>query len=77
MRDQSRWRPTTEKTWTNGIATGTMNWDTFTEQAFAFAITSDVIIQAVTFSTVVGVAAGVLPAWRATRVDPCVSLKYE
>lgn len=59
----------------NGVATGTMNWDTFTEQAFAFRITSDVILQAVTFSTLVGVAAGVLPAWRASRLPPSVALR--
>lgn len=59
----------------NGLATGTMNWDTFTEQAFAFAITGDVITQAVVFSTFVGVAAGVLPAWRASRLPPSVALR--
>jgi putative ABC transport system permease protein len=59
----------------NGVATGTMNWDTFTEQAFAFRITSDVILQAVAFSTLIGVAAGVIPAWRASRLPPSEALR--
>lgn len=59
----------------NGVATGTMNWDTFTEQAFQFRITLDVIAQAVAFSTLVGIAAGVVPAWRASRLPPSVALR--
>lgn len=59
----------------NGVATGTMNWTTFTEQAFAFAITPDVVAVAVVFSTSVGVIAGLLPALRAARVPPSVALR--
>jgi ABC-type lipoprotein release transport system permease subunit len=59
----------------NGVATGTMNWQTFTEQAFAFRITGDVIASAITFSTLIGVAAGLLPAMRAARVPPSVALR--
>ena len=59
----------------NGVATGTMNWDTFTEQAFRFRITSDVIVRAVTFSTLVGVVSGVVPAWKASRLPPSEALR--
>ncbi len=59
----------------NGVATGTMNWDTFTEQAFAFRITPDVVVQAVLFSTLIGVASGMWPAWRASQVPPSVALR--
>lgn len=59
----------------NGVATGTMNWQTFTEQAFAFRITADVVVSAIVFSTVVGIVAGLLPAIRASRVPPSVALR--
>ena len=59
----------------NNVATGTMNWKTFTEQAFAFRITMDVVIAAVTFSTLIGVISGIVPAWRASRVPPSVALR--
>ena len=59
----------------NNVATGTMNWQTWTEQAFAFRITADVVIAAVTFSTLVGVLSGLVPAWKASRVPPSVALR--
>jgi putative ABC transport system permease protein len=59
----------------NNVATGTMNWQTWTEQAFAFRITSDVVISAVTFSTLIGVLSGLIPAWKASRVPPSVALR--
>lgn len=59
----------------NGVATGTMNWQTFTEQAFAFRITADVVVSAIVFSTLVGIVSGLLPALRAARVPPSVALR--
>jgi putative ABC transport system permease protein len=59
----------------HNVATGTMNWKTFTEQAFAFRITADVVVAAIAFATLVGVAAGLLPAWRASRLPPSVALR--
>ncbi|MHC4924002.1 MAG: ABC transporter permease, partial [Planctomycetota bacterium] len=59
----------------NGMATGTTNWETFTEQAFAFAITPDVVFQAVAFAGLVGVLGGLLPAFRAAMLPPTEALR--
>ncbi|HEU4395446.1 MAG TPA: ABC transporter permease, partial [Planctomycetota bacterium] len=59
----------------NGVATGTTNWKTFTEQAFAFAITPDVVLQAVFFAGIVGVMGGVVPAFRAAFLPPTAALR--
>ena len=59
----------------NNVATGTMNWQTWTEQAFAFRITGGVIFTAVTFSTLIGVISGLIPAWKAAQVPPSEALR--
>ena len=59
----------------NNVATGTMNWQTWTEQAFAFRITWGVVATAVTFSTVIGVISGLIPAWKAAHVPPSEALR--
>jgi putative ABC transport system permease protein len=59
----------------NNVATGTMNWQTWTEQAFAFRITGGVIAAAVVFSTAIGVLSGLIPAWKAAHVPPSEALR--
>ncbi len=59
----------------NGVATGTTNWITFTEQAFAFAITWDVVRDAVFFAGFVGVIGGIVPAIRAAGLPPTEALR--
>jgi ABC-type lipoprotein release transport system permease subunit len=59
----------------NGLATGTTNWSTFTEQTFAFAVTFDVVRDAVVFAGIIGVIGGVLPAFRAAGLPPTEALR--
>jgi putative ABC transport system permease protein len=59
----------------NGVKTGTTNFQTFTEVAFAFRITSDVLVPAVLFALLLGVLGGLWPAWRASRMRPTEALR--
>jgi putative ABC transport system permease protein len=59
----------------NGIETGAMNWQTFTEFAFAFRVTPQVLASAVVFSLVLGLVGGAWPAWRAARLAPTAALR--
>ena len=52
----------------NGIHTGTVNMNTWSDVSYAFAVTPDLMIQGVAFSVLMGVAGGFLPAWRASRI---------
>jgi len=61
----------------NGIETGTTNWETFTEVAFAFRITPMVLATAICFSLVLGVLGGAWPAWRAARMKPTEALRRQ
>lgn len=47
----------------------TVNFQTFSELAFRFRFTWDVAIQAMTFSLLMGVLGGFVPAWRAAKLS--------
>src|SRR5215831_15155837 len=59
----------------NGLTTNTMNWQTFSNLAFAFKITFDLLIMGVVFALVMGVLGGVLPAVRAAVRPVVVALR--
>lgn len=61
----------------NGVDTGTMNFQTFTEVAFAFRITPAVLVTAVTFSLVLGLVGGTWPALRAALMRPTQAMRRE
>jgi len=42
-----------------------------------FDLTAGTAIFAVAFSTILGIVAGVIPAWNAARLDPVAALRYE
>jgi ABC-type antimicrobial peptide transport system permease subunit len=47
----------------------TMNWQTFSELAFTFSLTFGIIYKALMFSLIMGFVGGVLPAFRASRMN--------
>ncbi len=51
----------------NGMATGTMSWTTFSEVAFEFRITGELLAKGLAFAMVMGVLGGLLPARVAAR----------
>lgn len=61
----------------NGIETGTMNGNTFSEVAFAFRVNANVLTNAVIFSLVLGVLGGLWPALRACRMKPTEALRRQ
>jgi putative ABC transport system permease protein len=59
----------------SGIETGTTNFQTFTEIAFAFRATPLVLGISVGFSILLGLLGGAVPAWRAARMLPTRALR--
>jgi putative ABC transport system permease protein len=61
----------------NGVKTGTMNFQTFTEVAFAFKLTPMVLITAVMFALILGLLGGAWPALRAAWMPPTQAMRRE
>jgi ABC-type antimicrobial peptide transport system permease subunit len=51
----------------NGIVTSTTNWQSFSEVAFAFRVTPDLLLRGVIFAVVMGFIGGFFPARRAAK----------
>lgn len=51
------------------ITISTMNWATFSELAFSFAMTGEIVWKSLVFSLIMGFVGGVLPAFRAARMN--------
>jgi len=59
----------------NGFTTSTMNFQTFSNLAFAFKITFDLLLMGILFALVMGVLGGLLPAIRASIRPVAVALR--
>jgi ABC-type lipoprotein release transport system permease subunit len=59
----------------NGIGTGTTNWFTFSEMNFRFAVTPRLLVEGIGFALAMGIAGGVLPAMRASRLSPAEAMR--
>lgn len=59
----------------NGLTTSTMNFQTFSNLAFAFKITPELLVKGVLFALVMGVVGGLLPAIRAAAMPVATALR--
>lgn len=59
----------------NGLTTATMNWQTFSNMAFAFKITSGLLLGGIIFALVMGIIGGLPPAIRAATRPVAVALR--
>ncbi len=59
----------------DGFTASTINFQSFSQVAFAFDVTSSLLIQGVFYSTLIGLIGGLFPAIRAARVPIAVGLR--
>ena len=52
----------------NGFQTSTMNWQTFSQVAFGFAVTPALLMQGMLYALIMGLLGGIFPAIRAARL---------
>ena len=59
----------------NGYETSTMNFQTFSQVAFAFAVTPSLLVQGLVYALAMGLVGGLLPAIRAARLPISAALR--
>ena len=59
----------------DGYRTSTLNFDTFSQVTFAFAVTPALLVQGIVFALVLGLAGGLFPAIRAARLPVTAALR--
>jgi putative ABC transport system permease protein len=59
----------------DGYKAATINWQTFSQVAFAFSVTPQLLVQAVVWATLIGLLGGLFPALRAARLPIAAALR--
>ncbi len=59
----------------NGYQTATLNWQTFSQVAFAFRVTPALLVQGIAWAVVMGFFGGLFPAVRAARLPVATALR--
>ena len=59
----------------NNFHTSTMNWQSFSQVAFAFRVTPALLIQGFAYSVLIGLLGGLFPAVRAARTSVAAALR--
>lgn len=61
----------------NGYQAATMNWTSFSQVAFAFAVTPKLLIEGTIFALIMGFVGGLFPAIRAARLPVATALREQ
>jgi len=59
----------------NGFRAATINWDSFSQVTFAFAVTPELMLQGLAYSLALGLIGGLFPAVRAARQPVAIALR--
>jgi len=59
----------------NGLQTSTMNWNSFSQVTFAFAVTPDLLAQGIVWAVAIGLIGGLFPALRGARLPIATALR--
>ena len=59
----------------DGFQAATMNWQSFSQVAFAFAVTPSLLAKALGYAMFMGLLGGLFPAWRAARLPVVTALR--
>lgn len=59
----------------DGFQTSTLNWQSFSQVAFAFRVTPDLLVRGIIYAALIGVIGGLFPGIRAARMAPAMALR--
>ncbi|MFA5265116.1 MAG: ABC transporter permease, partial [Opitutaceae bacterium] len=59
----------------NGHHASTINWQTFSQVAFAFTVSPGLLVKAIVWSMIIGLIGGFFPALRAARIPIAIALR--
>jgi putative ABC transport system permease protein len=59
----------------DGYQASTINWQTFSQVTFAFAVTPALLVTAIVWAAVLGLIGGLFPAIRAARLPIAAALR--
>ena len=59
----------------NGLQTATMNWQSFSQVTFAFAVTPELLMRGIVWAVLIGLIGGLFPALRGARLPIAAALR--
>jgi putative ABC transport system permease protein len=59
----------------DGFRAATLNWQTFSQVAFAFDVNASLLVRGIVSAVVIGLIGGLFPAIRAARLPVAVALR--